>query len=152
MRGPVGIRYLSAIIALAISCAFMLGCAASAVDSADAKHSATVQALLPTSEPTGPPPTATTEARGARAYTPTPAAATSTPAAPTPTPAADTPARPTSTPVPQPTYTPRPTPPPAGEAERDEGILFQAQTLDGSVINLSDTRGTPTLLAFWAHW
>jgi hypothetical protein len=70
----------------------------------------------------------------------------------TPVPAAETPTPPTYTPRPLPTYTPRPVPLPAGETERSQAVPFQAQTLDGSVLTLSDTLGTPTLLAFWAPW
>ena len=85
---------------------------------------------------------------------------TAAPATPTdtPAPATDTPVRvintpePTYTPRPLPTYTPRPTPVPASERERAQGVPFQAETLDGSVLTLSDTYGTPTLLAFWAPW
>lgn len=138
MSGSLRIRHMSVIGVLAILCAVMLGCTASTADSGDAMHSATVQALLPTSEPTEPPPAATAEAPVARADTPAPAT--------------NTPAPPTYTPIPPPTYTPRPAPAPAGEAERGEAIRFQGETLDGSVINLSDTYGTPTLLAFWAPW
>ena len=31
-------------------------------------------------------------------------------------------------------------------------VRFEARTLDGTVITLADTVGTPTLLAFWAPW
>ena len=104
----------------------LLGCATSpAAPGTDADHNATVQALLPTAEPTDPP-TATT--------TPIPTAA------------------PTDTPRPQPTYTPRPAPTQEGDGERRAAIPFQAELLDGTEIALADTFGTPTLLAFWAPW
>lgn len=39
-----------------------------------------------------------------------------------------------------------------GVGEGTASIPFQAQALDGSDIALSDTRGAPTLLVFWAPW
>ena len=134
------IRRLAAVLTLvAAMCvsASLFACAAPSSGESDVEYAATVQALLPTSE--SPSPSA-------------PRSNTPLPPADTPVPAADTPAPPTYTPRPLPTYTPRPVPLPAGERERADAIPFQAQTLDGSQIALSDTFGAPTLLAFWAPW
>ena len=119
-----------AALAVIAMLAVLLGCTpSSASPTADVDHAATVEALLPTAEPTEPP-----------------AAADPTVAS------ADTPAAPTYTPRPRPTYTPRPAPTRAGSGERAAATPFQAELLDGTEITLSDTFGTPTLLAFWAHW
>ena len=136
------IRKLTLILAVCAGIA-LVACGAPASDRADAQHSATVQALLPTA--------AATQPAAAQPAAPT---QPSQPATPTNTavPATDPPPPPTYTPRPLPTYTPRPAPAPAGGGERSEGIPFQAQTLDGSVFNLADTYGTPTLLVFWAPW
>ena len=120
------------IAVLALLCALVIGCSQQPTEPAQPDHGATVQALLPPAEPTTPP-TATA--------VPTPAEA-----------AASTSVPPTDTPLPPPTYTPRPAPTRAGDGERERATPFQAQTLDGSVLTLSDTLGSPTLLAFWAPW
>ena len=139
------IRRLTPIAAIAIvvwASVWLVACAPSSTDAphSEPEYAATVQVLLPTAEPTEPPPTQTN----------TPAASTTDPS-PVPT---DTPTAmaPTYTPRPLPTYTPRPTPPQAGDTERSPAVPFQAQTLDGSLLSLPDTYGTPTLLAFWAPW
>ena len=104
--------------------AMLLGCTPSPDGpTADADHAATVEALLPTAAPT---------------------VAASAPA--------DTAATPTYTPRARPTYTPRPAPTQAGDGELVAAIPFRAELLDGTEIALSDTLGTPTLLAFWAPW
>ena len=140
---------LTLVAAICVS-ASLLACAAPSSDEPDAEHAATVRALLPTSESLP-----ATPARSDTAIPPTdaPATPTDTPAlaTDTPVPVINTP-EPTYTPRPLPTYTPRPTPVPASERERAQGVPFQAETLDGSVLTLSDTYGTPTLLAFWAPW
>jgi len=140
-------RRLTAIFAVvAATCMIMssFGCTAPPRDGSDAESSARVDALLPTAESVAP-----AVARADTVVSPTDA-----PAAPinAPVPDADTPAPPTYTPRSLPTYTPRPVPLPAGERERADAIPFQAQTLNGSQIALSDTFGAPTLLAFWAPW
>ena len=129
---------LTLVAAICVSAA-LLACAAPASDGPDAEYSATVEVLLPTSAP------------ASRSDTAVPPSAA--PVTPTnmPISATDT-LEPTYTPRPLPTYTPRPVPLPAGERERAEAVLFQAQTLDGSMLSLPDTYGTPTLLAFWAPW
>ena len=144
-HNPVGIfmqciRRLTAIFAVvAATCIIMssFGCGAPPPDGPDAESAARVDALLPTAEPVAP--------AVARAYTAV--SPTNDPAAPI-----NTPVPPTYTPRPLPTYTPRPVPIPAGEGERTQAIPFQAQSLDGAEVNLPDTFGTPTLLAFWAPW
>ncbi len=93
-------------------------------------HGATVDAMLPTAAPTEPP-----TAMADPTVMPT-----------------DTPAPPTYTPRPRPTYTPRPVPTREGDGERIAATPFQAELLDGTEITLSETFGTPTLLAFWAPW
>lgn len=65
--------------------------------------------------------------------------------------------QPTYTPRPRPTYTPRPLPNQnqgggITAAERSPGLFFQATLVDGQEFDMEDTLGTPTLLAFWAHW
>lgn len=141
------IRRLTAIFAVvAAMCLIMssFGCSVPPPDGSDAESAARVDALLPTAESVAP----------AAASTNTAVPPTDAPAAPinTPVPANDAPAPPTYTSRPLPTYTPRPVPIPAGERERAQAIPFQAQSLDGSEVNLPDTFGTPTLLAFWAPW
>ena len=140
---------LTLVAAICVS-ASLLACAAPASDAPDAEYAATVQALLPTSESS---PATSSRSDTAAPPTDAPATPTDTQAAATdmPNPAANTPA-PTYTPRPLPTYTPRPVPLPAGERERAAAVPFQAQTLDGSMLSLTDTYGTPTLLAFWAPW
>ena len=111
----------------------LLGCTPSpSSPSAEADHATTVEALLPTAAPTEPP---TATAMADPAVVPT-----------------DTPAPPIYTPRPRPTYTPRPVPTREGDGERTAATPFQAKLLDGTEITLSDTFGTPTLLAFWAPW
>lgn len=137
-------RIRKSTIILAVCTAIALvACGAPASDRADAEHTATVQALLPTAPATQP--------AAAQPASPTPP---SQPAMPTHTAvsATDPPPAPTYTPRPLPTYTPRPAPVPAGEGVRSESFRFEAQTLDGSVFKLADTYGTPTLLVFWAPW
>ena len=141
-RRLTAIMTISAAICLAVS---LLACtAAPAPDAPDAEYATRVEALLPTAE----------SIATAVSSTNTAVPPTLDPAAPvnTPVPATDTPAPPTYTPRPLPTYTPRPVPLPAGERERTQAIPFQAQSIDGSEVNLPDTFGTPTLLAFWAPW
>ena len=118
-----------AVLALAL-CVTTLACnqTAGAIQSSD--YGATVEALLPTTDPTIPP-------------TPT---STQTSAPPTDTPA------PTYTPRPQPSYTPWPTPTKATKEDRQRATPFNAQMLDGSEFSLPDAYGSPTLLAFWAPW
>ncbi len=120
------------------------GCNAPPPTTPDSESAARVEVLLPTSQSTAP-----DVSRTNTAVPPTdaPAAPANTSAPPT-----DTPVPPTYTPRPAPTFTPRPVPLPAGERERADAIPFQAQTLDGSELALSDTFGAPTLLAFWAPW
>lgn len=95
--------------------------------------------------------------------TPSPLPPTDTPeptATPAPTPTSNPTASPlpTYTPRPRPTYTPRPLPNQnqggggITAAERSPGLFFQATLVDGSEFDMEDTLGTPTLLAFWAHW
>ena len=131
---------------LAATCLVMslLACTATPPDRSDAESAARVDTLLPTSAPAAP---AVAQSDSAASPTDAPAAPTNTPVL-----ATDTPVPPTYTPRPLPTYTPRPVPVPAGERERTDAIPFQAQSLDGSELVLSDTFGTPTLLAFWAPW
>ncbi len=135
-----------AILICALASVFLGGCAPNTAEPGGSDHSATVQVLLPTSEnpaaPSGDAPAAIPPTDS-----PTLITATDTPIA-----ATDTPAPATYTPRPPPTYTPRPAPTREGDGEREEAVTFQAQLLDGSVLNLSDTLGTPTLLAFWAPW
>ena len=131
-------------VALACCSVFLLACAPSSASQPAAEHSATVEILIPAAEPTQP-----SAAQAATTAPPTLAQSSPTDTAVPPT---DSPEPPTYTPRPAPTYTPRPVPAQAGEGERDQAILFQAETLDGTVIHLSDSYGTPTLLAFWAPW
>ena len=121
-------------------------------------YAATVNALalsraLPTLTPTPSPlpPTDTPAPTATLAPTPT--------ASPTPTssPTATTAPQPTYTPRPRPTYTPRPLPNQnqgggITAAERSPGLFFRATLVDGSEFDMEETLGTPTLLAFWAHW
>ena len=123
------LRMALVIAALAL-CASLLGCNQTAAENPPSDYGATVEALLPTADPTVPP-------------TPT--------LAPTPVPPADTPA-PTYTPRPQPTYTPWPTPTRATTEERQPAKPFSAKLLDGSEFSLRDGFDSPTLLAFWAPW
>ena len=118
-----------AVFALAL-CAATLGCNQTPGETVTHDYSATVEALLPTADPTIPP-----------MSTPTQTSAQS----------ADTPA-PTYTPAPQPTYTPWPKPTKATVESRQPAIPFDAQMLDGSEFSLSDVYGSPALLAFWAPW
>ena len=134
------------VLALAVACALMAACGAPSANQAEPEHAATVQVLLPAADPTAPPaPESRNQAQPDR---PT---ATARPAD-TPVPAADTSVPPTYTPRPLPTYTPRPAPAPASGGDRTMAVRFEARTLDGTVITLADTVGTPTLLAFWAPW
>ena len=121
-------RLILVVILLAI-CATLIGCNRTLAEDTSRDYGATVEALLPTADPTAPPPTLT-----ATAIPPT-----------------DTPA-PTYTPRPQPTYTPWPTPTRATTEDRQPAIPFNAQLLDGSEFSLPDAYGSPTLLAFWAPW
>ncbi len=122
-------RLMFVVAALAL-CAAMLGCNQTPGETKAGDYGATVEALLPTADPTVPPrPTL----------------------APTSAPPIDTPA-PTYTPRPQPTYTPWPTPTRATSENRQPAIPFNAQMLDGSEFALPDGYGSPTLLAFWAPW
>lgn len=120
------------VVAALALCMVLAACSQSSVATPESDYGATVEAILPTAEPTLPP-TATL------------------PPTPTSIPPTDTPA-PTYTPRPQPTYTPRPTPTPATTEERQPAIPFNAQMLDGSEFALADGYGSPTLLAFWAPW
>ncbi len=120
---------LAALVALS---ALWLGCSAPPAEPPEPDHGATIQALLPTAEPTEPPVPGV-------ANTPVPVSA-------------DTPVRATDTPPPPPTYTPRPAPTRPVAGEREPSVPFQARLLDGSQMSLSETAGTPTLLAFWAPW
>lgn len=130
-----------AILAATFLVVSLLACTAETPpDDPDSEHATRVAALLPTTESASP-----TDA--AVPPTDAPAALGNTPVPPT-----ETPVLPTYTPRPLPTYTPRPAPVPAGERERADAIPFQAQSLDGTEVVLSDTFGTPTLLAFWAPW
>ena len=122
-------RLVLTVAALAL-CAATLGCSQTPGETPAGDYGATVEALLPTADPTIPP-TLTL--------------------APTSVPPTDTPA-PTYTPRPQPTYTPRPTPSKATTEDRQPAIPFNAQMLDGSEFSLPDAYGSPTLLAFWAPW
>ena len=118
-------------VAVALTlCAATLGCNQTPGETPAGDYGATVEALLPTADPTVPP-------------TPT------TP--PTAIPPTDTPA-PTFTPRPRPTYTPWPTPTRATTEDRRPAIPFNAQMLDGSEFSLPDAYGSPTLLAFFAPW
>ena len=142
--GVAGRRRLVALALAALTALVVLllsGCATTAREPAGIDHGATVSALLPTQHPKEPPPSAT--ALAATAIPPTTSAAVNPPTIPPP---------PTYTPRPRPTYTPRPAPTPAGEGARQPAENFRARLLDGSELELSDTLGTPTLLAFWAPW
>lgn len=143
---PQTCKFMAVFVFCAAACLalFLLACAAPAADQPDTEYSATMPALLPTSEPANP-----TASESATSIPSTVASAAPTHTAIPPT---EAPPPPTYTPRPLPTYTPRPAPVPVGDGGRSEGTPFQAQALDGSVINLSDTYGTPTLLAFWAPW
>lgn len=124
-RGSV--KSLALALAAAALCIVLIGCGEQGAENPHSNYGATVEALLPTAQPTVPPtPTAT--------LSPT-----------------DTPA-PTYTPRPQPTYTPWPTPTKATTEERQPAIPFNAMMLDGSSFALPDAYGSPTLLAFWAPW
>ena len=105
----------------------MVACGQRPAETPQSNYGATVEALLPTAEPTAPP-----------TQTPVPSHT-------------DSPA-PTYTPRPQPTYTPWPTPTKATTEDREPAIPFNAQMLDGSSFSLPDAYGSPTLLAFWAPW
>ena len=131
-------RLTAALAVVAVTCVSisLFACAAPQADGPDADYSARVDALLPTAEPFAP---ASSQSGAALPPTESPASQASVP-------------EPTHTSRPLPTYTPRPTPIPANERERAQGVTFQAESLDGSVLTLSDTYGTPTLLAFWAPW
>lgn len=132
-----------AIVALACFGSLVVACGASSTAQSDPEYGATVQALLPTLE--------ATHAAVAQNATTTPPTQPSTSQTDTPASVANPPS-PTYTPRPLPTYTPRPTPPPAEASDRSRATPFHAMTLDGSELNLADTYGTPTLLAFWAPW
>ena len=121
--------WLGALVFVAVVfCVALTACSQAPAAAPEVDYSATIEALLPTAEPTAPPaPTATTE------------------------PPAATPA-PTYTPRPQPTYTPWPTPTRASTEDRQPAIPFTAHMLDGSTYSLPDSYGSPTLLAFWAPW
>ena len=130
---------------LAVFVVFMLvACAMPSQPEGDLEHAATVEALLPTAEPTV---TVAPQVNAAPTPTESPVAATDTPI-----PATSTQVPPTYTPRPLPTYTPRPIPLPGGGGERSAATPFHAQALDGTDLVLTDTFGTPTLLAFWAPW
>ena len=139
-------KLMAAFSVCAVACLglFLVACAAPSANQPDAEYSATVPALVPTSE-------AVSQSTSESA-TSIPPTVTSPSPADTAVPPTDPPPPPTYTPRPLPTDTPRPAPVPAGDGARSESTPFQAQALDGSVINLSDTYGTPTLLAFWAPW
>ena len=124
------LHHLVLVVALLAVCATLIGCNRTPAENPGGDYGATVEALLPTADPTAPP-------------APTPTA--------TAIPPTDTPA-PTYTPRPQPTYTPWPTPTKATTEDRQPAIPFNAQMLDGSEFSLSDSYGSPTLLAFWAPW
>ena len=143
--GLAGRRRLDALALAALTALVVLllsGCATTAGEPAGIDHGATVSALLPTQHPTEPPPSAA--ALAATAIPPTGAATAAAP----PT----IPPPPTYTPRPRPTYTPRPAPTRESEGGRQPAENFRARLLDGSELELSDTLGTPTLLAFWAPW
>lgn len=118
------------VVAALVLCAVGIGCEQTPAERQSTDYSATVEAMLPTADPTVP--------------------ATLTPL-PTAVPPTDTPA-PTYTPQPQPTYTPWPTPTKATTENRQPAIPFNAKTLDGSEFSLPDSYGSPTLLAFFAPW
>lgn len=118
------------VVAFLTACAMLIGCSQRAAEHPADDYGATIEALLPTADPTAPP-------------APTPTA--------TAIPPTDTPA-PTYTPRPQPTYTPWPTPTKATTEDRQPAIPFNAQMLDGSEFSLPESYGSPTLLAFWAPW
>ena len=126
---PASSHFLQRLVFVAVAlalCAATLGCNQTPGETPAGNYGATVEALLPTAEPTAPP-------------------------APTSVPPTDTPA-PTFTPRPRPTYTPRPTPTKATAENRQPAITFNAPTLDGSEFSLQDGFGSPTLLAFFAPW
>ena len=120
------LQRLAVVVAALALCAAAIGCGQTPAATPAGDYSATVEALLPTADPTVPP------------------TATSTP--PTDTPA------PTYTPRPRPSYTPWPTPTRATTENRQPAIPFNAQMLDGSEFSLPDSYGSPTLLAFFAPW
>ena len=124
------LRHLLLAVAALVLCAALLGCNQAPAETPSTDYGATVEAMLPTAEPT---------------VLPTPTLA------PTSVPPTDTPA-PTYTPRPQPTYTPRPEPTKATTEDRQPAIPFNAQMLDGSQFSLPDGYGSPTLLAFFAPW
>lgn len=134
-----------AVFAIVMACCglFAVGCGASSTSQSEPAYVATVPALLPTTDPTR---VENTQSAAAPATT-----LSSGPTTESPAPATNPPA-PTYTPRPLPTYTPRPTPLPANSSNRSQSTRFQATTLDGVEINLTETYGTPTLLAFWAPW
>ena len=148
-RLRLGIPALAVLAALGVML-LLSGCATGAAEPGSVNPGATLAAALPTEPPpaTPIPPTSTPPA--------TAIPPTSTPP-PTAIPPTSTPP-PTYTPRPRPTYTPRPAPTRAGEGEsegegeRQPAAPFRAHLLDGSELALSDTFGTPTLLAFWAPW
>ena len=138
MRRPTVLRNalarpITAVIVAATLCILLAACAGNPSAPPTPDYSATVAAALPTADPTVPPtPTATTE--------------------PTNSPEPTATLAPTYTPRPAPTYTPHPTPTKATSDERQPAVLFSARMLDGTDLVLSDTFGSPTLLAFWAPW
>ena len=117
---------IALLVAVLAVCVALVACEQTATEAPDSDYGATVEALLPTADPTAPP-------------TPTPAPPTDMPA-------------PTYTPRPQPTYTPWPTPTKATTEDRQPAIPFNAQMLGGSEFSLQEAYGSPTLLAFWAPW
>ena len=157
-RLRLGIPALAVLAALGVML-LLSGCATGAAEPGSVNPGATLAAALPTEPPPATPisPTSTPPATAIPpTSTPTAILPTSTPPA-TAIPPTSTPP-PTYTPRPRPTYTPRPAPTRAGEGEsesegeRQPAAPFRAHLLDGSELALSDTFGTPTLLAFWAPW
>lgn len=77
--------------------------------------------------------------------TPTPAPAPPPAPAPEPLPA--------PAPAPAPEPVPEPVPEPAqGFNVGDRALDFQLQSLNGEIVALSDLRGSPVMLNFWATW
>ena len=104
----------------------------------------------PTGTPRPPSPTAPSVTPRSPTSTPpvvTTALATSTS---TPTPRPPTPAPPTPTRTPSPTPTKPPAP--VGLNIGNTAPGFTLKDLDGKTVNLSDYRGRPVLLNFWATW